>query len=133
MKDSLRTKLEKLMERQEELDGLLSDPSVINNQNKFRELSQEYAELRPIVSCFMSYIQTISDIESAKEMLRDNDAEIQAMAADELKAAEEKYEELEKELQILLLPKDPNDKSNIFLKSVQVLAVKKLLCLQVIF
>ncbi len=116
MKDSLRTKLEKLMERQEELDGLLSDPSVINNQNKFRELSREYAELRPIVSCFMGYIQTISDIESAKEMLRDNDAEIQAMAADELKAAEEKYEELEKELQILLLPKDPNDKSNIFLE-----------------
>ncbi|MEM7026701.1 MAG: peptide chain release factor 1 [Pseudomonadota bacterium] len=116
MKDSLRNKLEKLMERQEELGGLLSDPDIINDQNKFRELSQEYAEVRPIVNCFIEYTQTINDIENAKEMLKDVDKEIQSMAAEELKTAEEKNEKLDNELQILLLPKDPNDKNNIFLE-----------------
>ena len=104
------------MERQEELDGLLSSPDVINNQNQFRELSQEYAELRPIVTCFNDYQRTADDIENAREMLKDSDAEIQAMAAEELKEAEEKYEKLDNELQVLLLPKDPADNSNIFLE-----------------
>ena len=52
MKESLHLKLEKLLERQEELEGLLSDPEIISNQNKFRVLSQEYAEIRPIMICF---------------------------------------------------------------------------------
>ena len=68
MKESLHLKLEKLLDRKEELDGLLSDPDVINNQNKFRELSQEYSEVRPIVSCFIDYQQTIEEIEHTKEM-----------------------------------------------------------------
>ena len=104
------------MERQEELDGLLSDPEIINNQNRFRELSQEYAELRPIVSCFNDYTSTAADIENAKEMLKDSDADIQAMAAEELEQAEAEYQRLDAELQILLLPKDPADNSNIFLE-----------------
>ncbi len=116
MKESLHLKLEKLLERQEELDGLLSDPDVINNQNRFRELSQEYAEVRPVVSCFNDYRQTLDDIESAREMLKDSDAEIQQLAAEELKQAEEKYQQLDSELQVLLLPKDPADNSNIFLE-----------------
>ncbi|MEQ8288628.1 MAG: peptide chain release factor 1 [Gammaproteobacteria bacterium] len=116
MKDSLRTKLEKLMERQEDLGGLLSDPEVINNQNRFRELSQEYAELRPIISCFNEYTKTAAQIKNAREMMKDSDAEIQAMAAEELQQAEEKYERLDGELQILLLPRDPADNSNIFLE-----------------
>jgi len=116
MKESLHTKLEKLLERQEELDGLLSDPDVINNQNKFRELSQEYAEVRPIVSCFNAYRKTSEDIENAQEMLKDNDKEIQELALEELNQAEEVHERLESELQVLLLPKDPADNSNIFLE-----------------
>ncbi len=116
MKDSLRIKLEKLIERQEELDGLLSDPEIINNQNRFRELSQEYAELRPIVSCFSDYTRTAADIENAREMLKDSDADIQAMAAEELEQAEAEYQKLDAELQLLLLPRDPADNSNIFLE-----------------
>ncbi len=116
MKESLHLKLEKLLERQEELDGLLSDPEVINNQNRFRELSQEYAEVRPVVSCFNDYRKTLEDIESSREMLKDSDSEIQQMAAEELKQAEEKYQHLDSELQVLLLPKDPADNSNIFLE-----------------
>ena len=116
MKESLHLKLEKLLDRQEELDGLLSDPEIINNQNKFRELSKEYAEVRPIVTCFNSYRQTTGDIESAKEMLKDNDKEIQELAAEELKQAEENHALLDSELQVLLLPKDPADNSNIFIE-----------------
>jgi len=116
MKESLHLKLEKLLDRQEELDGLLSDPENINNQNKFRELSKEYAEVRPIVDCFNAYRQTTSDIKSAKEMLKDSDKEIQELAAEELKQAGKDHDRLDSELQLLLLPKDPADNSNIFLE-----------------
>lgn len=116
MKESLHLKLEKLLDRQEELDGLLSDPENINNQNKFRELSKEYAEVRPIVDCFNQYRKTTEDIESAKEMLKDSDKEIQELAQEELKQAEEEHDRLDSELQVLLLPRDPADNSNIFLE-----------------
>ena len=64
MKYSLQLKLEKLIDRQEELEGLLSDPDVINNQNKFRELSQEYSEIKPIVICFNNYLGINKNIEN---------------------------------------------------------------------
>ena len=69
MKESLQSKLEKLIERQEELEGLLSDSEIINNQNKFRDLSQEYAEIKPIVICFNSnqgvlYIRITNEIQN---------------------------------------------------------------------
>ncbi len=116
MKESLQLKLEKLIERQEELEGLLSDPEVISNQNKFRELSQEYSEIKPIVVCFNNYLDANKNIENSKEMLKENDKEIQELAEDEIKKAEIKSKELENELQVLLLPKDPNENSNIFLE-----------------
>jgi len=116
MKESLHLKLEKLFERQQELDGLLSDPEIINNQNKFRELSQEYAEVRPIVSCFNEYRKTSEDIESAREMLKDDDKEMQELAVEELKQAEAGHERLDNKLQVLLLPGDPADNSNLFLE-----------------
>jgi len=108
--------LKNFLERQEELDGLLSDPDIINDQNKFRELSQEYAEVRPIVSCFNDYRKATDNIENAREMLKDNDKEIQALAAEELKQTEEEHQRLDNELQVLLLPRDPADNSNIFLE-----------------
>ena len=116
MKDSLHLKLDKLKERQEELEGLLSDPDVINNQNKFRELSQEYSEIKPIVICFNNYLDTNKNIENSREMLVEDDKEIKELAIEEIKKAEIKSKKLENELQILLLPKDPNDNSNIFLE-----------------
>lgn len=114
MKKSLHLKLEKLMQRRQELDGLLSDPEIIGQQNKFRQLSQEYAEVRPIVDCFNTYKQAGDDIESAREMLKDDDREMQKLATEELKKAEAEHERLDNELQVLLLPKDPADNNNIF-------------------
>ncbi len=116
MKESLHLKLEKLLERQEELEGLLSDPEIISNQNKFRVLSQEYAEIRPIMICFNQYLKITKNIENSHDMLKENDNEIRELAEEELKKAEGESRELENELQVLLLPKDPSDNNNIFLE-----------------
>jgi len=116
MKESLQSKLEKLKDRQEELDALLADPEVINDQECFRELSREYAEVRPVVSCFNEYLKNIETISTAREMLKDSDREMRELASDELKQAEEINTQLEVQLKRLLLPRDPADKSNIFLE-----------------
>jgi len=116
MKASIHQKLEQMSARFEEVGHLLSDADIISNQNKFRVLSQEYAQLNPLVDHFNTYNQTLENINNAKEMARDNDPEMRAMAEDELKDAEVKKQELELELQKLLLPKDPHDESNIFLE-----------------
>ena len=116
MKESLHLKLEKLLERQEELEGLLSDPEIISNQNKFRVLSQEYAEIRPIMICFNQYLKITKNIENSHDMLKEDDNEIRELAEEELKKAEGESRKLENELQVLLLPKDPSDNNNIFLE-----------------
>jgi len=116
MKPSIQARLEQLTERYEEVSALLSDSSVISDQNRFRELSREYSEIEPVVHCFRAWRQSQEDIESARELARDTDPEMRELAADELKAAEQKSEELDAELQRLMLPKDPNDTKNVFLE-----------------
>ena len=116
MKDSIKAKLQSLVERHEEISALLSEASVISNQNKFRDLSREYSNLEPIVVNFNSYSQAIEDKAAAQEMLGEKDAEMVEMAKEELKLANEVIETLESDLQILLLPRDPNDDANVFLE-----------------
>jgi peptide chain release factor 1 len=116
MKESLKSKLESLADRQEELHALLSVPDVINNQNQFREFNKELSDINPVVNCFIDYQKNLDKINSTNGMLDDSDKEIREMAYDEIKEAESDNERLETELQKLLLPKDPNDSSNIFLE-----------------
>ena len=116
MKDSIRAKLDKLADRFEELSALLSDAGVISDQNKFRDYSKEYAELEPVVQAFQAYQSALDDLAEAQLMMEDNDPDMREMARDELSAAQERIEVLEGELQIHLLPKDPNDGSNVFLE-----------------
>ena len=116
MKESLHLKLEKLLERQEELEGLLSNSEIISNQNKFRILSKEYAEIRPIMICFNQYLKITKNIENSHDMLKENDNEIRELAEEELKKSEGESRKLENDLQVLLLPKDPSDNNNIFLE-----------------
>ena len=116
MKQSLHTKLENLAERQLELHALLSDAEVISEQNRFREYNKELAEVTPVVECFNKYQQNLRAIESAREIQNDEDKEMREMASEELQLAEKDNRELELQLQKLLLPKDPNDKYNIFLE-----------------
>lgn len=116
MKDSILRKLEDIKERHEEISAELSDSDVISNQNEFTKLSKEYAHLEPIVSKFNQHLSAMGDLETANEMADDSDKEMKEMAQEEIKAAEKKLEQLEKDLQTLLLPKDPHDESNVFLE-----------------
>ena len=116
MKDSLQKKLEKLTERQEEIYALLATPEVINDQNRFRDLNKEVAEIRPIVNCFKEYRSNLFSLDNAKEMLKDSDREIRDLAGEEIEITRQRHEALELELQKLLLPRDSADKSNIFLE-----------------
>ncbi|WP_299803897.1 peptide chain release factor 1 [uncultured Shewanella sp.] len=116
MKDSVIRKLEGLLERNEEVLALLSDAGVIADQERFRALSKEYSQLEDVVSTFKSFQQAEEDLESAKEMMEEDDPELKEMAQEEYKAAKAAIATLEDELQILLLPKDPNDDNNCFIE-----------------
>lgn len=116
MKPSINKKLQSLTERYEEVSALLSESDVIGNQNRFRELSKEYAQLGPVVDLYKRYENVTQNAADAKELLNEPDVEMQALAKIEMKQSEEQLEKLEQELQILLLPRDPNDDSNIFLE-----------------
>ncbi|MCC5795699.1 MAG: peptide chain release factor 1 [Methylophaga sp.] len=116
MKDSIRQKLESLLERHEEISGLLAEPSTMADQNKFRSLSQEYAQLEPVVKNFSHYLSVQTAIADAKQMLNEQDLELRQLAKEELADAQAREETLSVELQKLLLPKDPNDQRNIFLE-----------------
>lgn len=116
MKESLLLRLDNISERYEELAALMSDPDVISDQNKFRDFSKEYAEIEPIVKCYAKFKQAQDDIEEATMLMDDGDADMREMAQEELKEAKASLEELDLELQTLLLPKDPNDKNNVFLE-----------------
>lgn len=116
MKESILNKLHTLLDRHEEIAGLLADPDIINDQNQFRTLSQEYAQLEPVVNCFQAWNAAKENLTGAEEMLKDDDPEVREMAAEEKAEAQAEVEQLEVELQKLLLPKDPYDDSNIFLE-----------------
>lgn len=116
MKDSIRSKLENLAERQQELAALLAEPEIANDQKQFREFSQEYAQLEPVIGCFRDFEETQNALNEAKVLLKDQDPELRTLAQEEVAAAERKLEQLDQELQTLLLPSDPNDKRNIFLE-----------------
>jgi peptide chain release factor 1 len=116
MKPSLRNKLETISDRLEELSALLADPDVIADQNQFRDLSKEYAQIEPITQCFKQYQTTLADLEEAEALLKDEDPDMRAMGEEEFKNAKERREQLELDLQKHLLPKDPNDDNNIYLE-----------------
>ena len=116
MKPSILAKLELLRERYEEVGALLSDAEIISDQDKFRNLSKEYAELEPVVLTYSLFEQIKVDIEEANNLLKDSDPDMREMAGEELKRGELELENLELELQRLLLPKDPNDGKNVFLE-----------------
>jgi len=116
MKASILVKLETLVERYEEVQHLLGDPDVIGDQNKFRVLSKEYSQLEEVTKCFQAYQQAQDDLEAAEDMAQEDDEEMREMAQEEIKEAKEAIERLTDELQILLLPKDPNDERNCFLE-----------------
>lgn len=116
MKASILAKLDLLADRYEEVSALMSDAEVITDQDKFRSLSKEYAELEPVVQTYQMFQQTANDIDDAKMLLKDSDPDMRAMAGEEVSSGELALVNLETDLQRLLLPKDPNDDKNVFLE-----------------
>ena len=116
MKESIYKKLEALDERHQEIAALLSEAEVVTDQERFRALSKEYAQLETVVESFKAYRAALSDFEALELMLKDSDASLRELAQEEYQPAKERIEALDTELQKLLLPKDPNDERNIFLE-----------------
>ena len=116
MKDSIRRKLEKLDERFEEISRLLSDPGVIGRQNQFRELSMEYSKLSPLIDRYRRFLALEADLSTASELKLDKDPATQTMGQEEFDELTPRLAAEELELQRLLVPKDPQDDSNIFLE-----------------
>lgn len=114
MKPSLLNKLQQLVERREEIAGELSQAGL--DAEKFRRLSQEYAQLGPLTEAFGAHQATTQEIENLQQMQSDADRELREMADAELPAAKLKLEQLERELQTYLVPKDPLDGNNVFLE-----------------
>ncbi len=110
-------KLEDLLIRFEEIMGELGEPTVTNNQQRFRMLMKEQSDLTPIVEAYKEYKKCRQDIEDSLSMLEEeSDEDMREMLKDELNASKKRVEELEKELKILLLPKDPNDDKNVIVE-----------------
>ncbi|MFC0697649.1 peptide chain release factor 1 [Paraburkholderia humisilvae] len=114
MKTSMQSKLDQLTTRLAELNDLLSREDVTANLDQYRKLTREHAELGPLVEHYALWRQAISDSATAQELL--SDPSMKEFAEDEIRAARERMEQLENELQRMLLPKDPNDARNIFLE-----------------
>jgi len=114
MKSSIRSKLEHINERYHEITALLADPEVQGDNNRFRELSREYAQVEPVSRCYELFVAAEHELRSAEEMLED--PEMAELAAEASAEARQTLDELEPELQRLLLPRDPNDERNAYLE-----------------
>lgn len=110
-------RLDKSLERYDELHKLLSDPVVINDQKRFRELGRELSALEPIVKSYERYKKMQSDFRGAREMLESvQDPEMKALAQEEYDSLEGKIDTTEEELKLLLVPQDPNDTKNFIME-----------------
>ena len=110
-------RLEDLLIRLEEILSELSEPDVANDQNRFRKLMKEQNDLTPIVEAYKEYKSCKQAIEDSLQMLEEeSDEEMRELAKEELNDAKARVEELERELKILLLPKDPNDDKNVIVE-----------------
>lgn len=117
MKSSLVEKLQQISYRHADISAALSDPEVMNNQDQYRDLSKEYAQLEPIVKAYRLYKDNEEALTQAQDLLdTETDADMRLLATDEVETLKVKLKELEEELKLLLLPQDPHDQCNIFLE-----------------
>ena len=107
-------RLEATLEKYNHLQDELTKPEILGNIKKTREYSKELASLEDVVACYKNYKKILSAIEETKEMLKD--PELGEIAKEELKSLEEEQTRLNKELEILLIPKDPNDGKNVVIE-----------------
>lgn len=117
MDEKLHSKLQGVERRHAELSAQLSDPEVVGNRNAYREASQAFAEVEPVVSAYREFCGYEQQLGEAREMLESSDdAELRALATDEVQSLEQQCAELEERMKQLLLPSDPNDAKNVVLE-----------------
>jgi len=116
VKDSLTRKLESLLDRKTEIEALLSSPEVLDNQKQYRELSKEHSDVTPIVACYEEYKNANHQLFTATELSKESDPEIRDLANEEISDSKFLIDKLEKQIQQLLIPKDPKDDANVFLE-----------------
>ena len=116
MRTGVQRELERMVERHAEIERLLAEPDVIQDQDRFRELSQEYARHERLVERFGAWQETAHALAEAREMAAGDDAEMSALAAEEVTRLDEQLQALEAELQELLIPDDPRDNADIYLE-----------------
>ncbi|MBB5017953.1 peptide chain release factor 1 [Chitinivorax tropicus] len=114
MKPSIAAKLAQLADRLDEVNLLLASEEATRDMDQYRKLNREHAEITPVVELYHAFQQCQADIETAKELLDDPD--MKAFAEAEIEDNQTKLAQLDRELQMLLLPRDPNDERNIFLE-----------------
>lgn len=114
MTPTLRRKLEALAERREELERLLSDPSVVADNKRFRDLSREFAQLEPVATALAEERRAKDDLVAAEAMRADPD--LRELAEEEVEAAQARLAQLDQDLALLLVPRDLRDEGNLFLE-----------------
>ena len=113
----LLEKLAFIENKYDELSVKISDPTVMANQNEWRKLCKEHADMEVIVNAYKEYKKVTEDLKADKEMLvEENDREMRDMLTEEISSLSSREKELENQIQILLLPKDPNDDKNVFVE-----------------
>ena len=113
---SIHARLHQAQDRHEEISMLLATREIMADQNRFRELSVEYSKLEPVVTTWAKWQEAGQSIKEAQDLLDSRDAEMKELASEELASATEQQQALEDHLNVLLLPKDPDDDNNIFLE-----------------
>ncbi|MGI8770179.1 MAG: peptide chain release factor 1 [Acidobacteriaceae bacterium] len=109
-------RLERIADRYEELGREMASDEIVNDQHKYQKVAKQHRELQPVVEKFREYKSTQQGIADSRLMLEESDAEIRAMAQEELTQLEERLPRIEDDLKLLLLPKDPNDEKNVILE-----------------
>src|ERR1051326_4455039 len=111
-----RQKLEDIERRFEDLNAQMADPAVIKDSAQYRKVTKAHSELTEVVAKYREWKTAHRNLEEAGAMLQDSDADLRAMAEEEIQRVEPHLVEIEQELKFLLLPKDPNDEKNVVLE-----------------
>ncbi len=109
-------KLQGVENRFIELEKILSDPKVLQDREKYQKYSREHSEVNKIVTVFKEYKQLMEELDESKELLKDNDPDIKALAQDEVNSLNQQTDDYEEKLKELLMPKDPNDARNVIIE-----------------
>jgi peptide chain release factor 1 len=116
MRESIHNRLRQVADRYEEIALLLAEPDAFSDPGRFRGLSREYSQLEPMVQAWRAWEEATGNMEESRQMLNESDEELRLLAEEDYQENAAKAEEIERHIQVLLIPRDPNDECNIYLE-----------------